>query len=309
MGEKIFIDTRTQIKLLKSRGLNIRNEKWAKQIIRYVNYYNLINGYKDPFLQSNKPDKYIPNSTLEEIYALYNFDRKLRLITIEYILEIEKQLKSIIAYVFSKRYGHKDYLKPENFDIENKEKSKNVDKLLKNLNKKIELNKKDPSLSHYEKKKKYIPLWVLVNSISFTDISKFYSNMLQSERSDVSRRIKWGLKEKELSSCLFFLSSIRNRCAHDERLYSYLSYVNLSNNGYFKYFGISHKYTNNYFAVIVAFKMILPNNRYSNYIKEINSLFNELSHSLNSINFSKVRKSMGIPHNWLRIDKLNLVQN
>lgn len=86
------------------------------------------------------------------------------------------------------------------------------------------------------------------------DISKFYSNMLQKERSDVARRLKWGVKEHQLSSCLFFLSTIRNRCAHDERLYSYLSYVDLCNNQYFRYFNKATA-TNNYFAVMIAFKM------------------------------------------------------
>ena len=117
LSEKIFRNTQTQIGILKSRGLTIKNKKFAKQVIRRVNYYNLINGYKDPFLQSNsKYEKYIVGSTIEEIYALYEFDRKLRIITLEYILEIEKEIKSLISYSFSKCYGHKNYLKLENFD-------------------------------------------------------------------------------------------------------------------------------------------------------------------------------------------------
>lgn len=42
MSEKVFRDTRTQIGILKSRGLTIKNNKVAKRIIRKVNYYNLI---------------------------------------------------------------------------------------------------------------------------------------------------------------------------------------------------------------------------------------------------------------------------
>lgn len=55
MSEKIFKDTRTQIGILKSRGVIIKNRKTAKQIIRTINYYNLINGYKEPFLQTTTP--------------------------------------------------------------------------------------------------------------------------------------------------------------------------------------------------------------------------------------------------------------
>lgn len=39
-------------------------------------------------------EQYLPGATLEEIYALYEFDRKLRIITLEYTLEIEKAAKS-----------------------------------------------------------------------------------------------------------------------------------------------------------------------------------------------------------------------
>ena len=37
MSEKIFRDTRIQIGILKSRGVIIKNKKWAKQTIRTIN--------------------------------------------------------------------------------------------------------------------------------------------------------------------------------------------------------------------------------------------------------------------------------
>ena len=163
MNEKIFRDTRTQIGILKSRGLIIKNKKAAKKLIRNINYYNLINGYKEPFLQSKTSyEKYLSGTTLEEIYALYEFDRKLRIITLEYILEIEKQVKSLISYCFSKVYGHKNYLKLENFDIQGIKKYGQVCDLLSHLYKRISSNiDKDLSISHYVNGKNYVPLWVL----------------------------------------------------------------------------------------------------------------------------------------------------
>ena len=305
MDEKIFRDTRMQIGILKSRGVIIKNKRIAKQLIRNTNYYNLINGYKEPFLQPNTSyEKYFPGTTFEEIYALYEFDRKLRIITLEYILEIEKQVKSLIACCFSKVHGHKNYLKLENFDTLGQKKYGQVCNLLSSLYRKISLNiDKDLSVSHYVSGKNYIPLWVLVNTLSMGDISKFYSNMVQRERNDVARRLKWGVREHQLASCLFFLSTIRNRCAHDERLYSYLSYVDLCNNKYFHYFHKTSN-TNNYFAVMVAFKMLLPTQRYQTYHKQIESLFNELSNQLSTISTKKIRGKMGIPNNWRRLKTL-----
>jgi len=178
-----------------------------------------------------------------------------------------------------------------------------VSDLLSGLYKKIKMNvDKDLSLSHYVSGKNYIPLWVLVNSISMGDISKFYSNMKQSERSDVAQRIKWGVREKELANCLFFFSAIRNRCAHDERLYSYSCSTNLHLNRFFKYYHVS--VTNNYFAVMVAFKMLLSNKRYMEYHRQIEQLFDELSSNLHTITIGKIRAYMGVPNSWKRLKNI-----
>lgn len=298
MSEKIFRDTRIQISLLESRGIIIKNKRYAKQVIRNTNYYNLINGYKLPFIMTSTPcDKYLNGTTFEEIYSLYEFDRKLRIITLEYILEVEKQAKALISYCFSKEHGHKDYLKYENFESMGLKKYKQVSDILCAFYKKISSNiDKDHSVTHYVNGKNYIPLWVLVNTISMGEISKFYSNMHQRNREDVARRMKWGVRENQLSSCLFFLSSIRNRCAHDELLYSYQSYVKLCNNNFQGYFKIKH--TNNYFSVLIAFKILLSKNRYDSYHDQIECLFNELDNKLHTINVKKIQNIMGFPHNW-----------
>ena len=306
MPEKVFRDTRTQIGILRSRGVVIKNPKRAKDIIKRTNYYNLINGYKDPFLQTKTPnEKYLPGTTIEEIYALYEFDRKLRILTLEYILEIEKHIKSVVSYCFSKEHGHKNYLKIDNFDTSGYKKYDQACKLLSNMYSKISSNiDKEPSMTHYVNNKNYVPLWVLVNTISMGDISKFYSNMIQKERDDVARRIKYGVKHNDLESYLFFLSTIRNRCAHDERLFSYLSYVGIPKNTYLNYFRIYHA-KSNYFALMTIFKILLPKNRYCNYHGQLDTLLKELNSRLNVIPPKAIRSMMGMPVNWRRLNGLS----
>lgn len=304
MSEKVFRDTRTQIGILKSRGLTIHNKKFAKQIIRRVNYYNLINGYKDLFLLPGTTyETFRPNSTLEEIYALYEFDRQLRILTLEYLLALEKEVKSLIAYSFSKKYGHKNYLKLENFDCASPNKYEHVCDLLSHLYKAISRNiNYDLSITHYVNGKNYVPLWVLMNSLSFGDMSKFCTNMHQKERNDVAKHLKWGLRDNELANCLAVLTNIRNRCAHDERLYSYLSSASLFNNKYLRYFRC--KTTNNYFATMIAFKMILSKRDYEKYQDKLEILLDDLAKSLKSISINKIRGIMGLPNNWKRLKNL-----
>ena len=118
--EKVFLSTNQQLKILRARGLVIANGSRAKRIIEMENYYNLINGYKELFLDKttskDQGDVYLPGAKFEEIYALYLFDRELRNLYIRYILEIENNIKSVLARVFSKKYGHDNYLKVSNFD-------------------------------------------------------------------------------------------------------------------------------------------------------------------------------------------------
>lgn len=101
------------MKKLRSRGLIISGSR-AKHIIEMENYYNLINGYKDLFLDKSYtgPDeKYLVGTNFFEIYALYLFDRELRNIFMRYILEIENNVKSVLSHEFYRNYGHDNYLK------------------------------------------------------------------------------------------------------------------------------------------------------------------------------------------------------
>ncbi|EAD5013579.1 Abi family protein, partial [Listeria monocytogenes] len=44
MTEKVFKTVEEQIQILKSRNLNILDEKNAKRILQKISYYDIING-------------------------------------------------------------------------------------------------------------------------------------------------------------------------------------------------------------------------------------------------------------------------
>ena len=113
---KEFKTIEDQIDLLKNRNISFKDEELAKNILLNSNYYNIVNGYKDLFLDDKNKTLYKCGTQFEEIYALYDFDRQLRNIFLEFILKIENSLRSLIAYEFSKTYGNDNYLKLENFE-------------------------------------------------------------------------------------------------------------------------------------------------------------------------------------------------
>jgi len=227
---KEFKTVEEQIELLKSRGMIFENEEYAKEILLTNNYYNIINGYKNLFI-IDKTDNYKNGTKFEEVYSLYDFDRQLRSIFLEYILKIENSLRTLVAYHFSKNHGNDNYLILNNFDIYNqnqnvnnelKEKRiKHIQSLIGNVNKKIANSiTTTPYINHYIINYGFVPLWVLVNILSFGDICSFLKLMKQNERISIS--IHFNIKEYDLTSLLGILCHTRNLCAHGERLYNFI---------------------------------------------------------------------------------------
>lgn len=216
-----------QIELLKSRGLTFENEKFAKNMLLQNNYYNIINGYKELFIKPNTKDIFLKGTTFEEIFALYKFDKSLKDIYLEYILKIENNIKSMIAYYFSENNGNDNYLKLSNFEnfndihsisLEKKQKRiKIIQELISNINKEISktIDTKD-YMQHYMINYGFVPLWVVVNVLSFGQISKFFELMKQKERILISRH--YNVDNNDLIQFVKLLAYFRNLCAHDDRI-------------------------------------------------------------------------------------------
>lgn len=94
---KPFKSLNTLLRLMRNRNISIDKDgegSKVKRILSRENYYSVINGYKDIFLdlpatQSSGDDYYISGTTFFHIYALYCFDRNLRSILLKYLLQAE----------------------------------------------------------------------------------------------------------------------------------------------------------------------------------------------------------------------------
>lgn len=271
---KEFKTYQEQIEILKSRGIVISKEEFALEKLQEDNYYNIINGYKDLFIDSNQ---YIQGTTFEEIYSLFEFDRNLKSILLKNILIVENILRTLIAYNFSLKYGNDNYLKIDNFEtLKNsgckkekyQERIEQIQKLICNMQLDIANNiKKKPYINHYILNYGFVPLWVLVNAISLGRLSQFYSLMDQSVRINVSK--KWNVKENELNQFIKNLSYFRNLCAHDERVYSATINQPIPDTIYHYKLNLKKKDNNfiqgksDLFSLVISLKMLLPNDKFN----------------------------------------------
>jgi abortive infection bacteriophage resistance protein len=77
-----------QITQLKARGLQISDDFLARHYLSNVSYYRLA-GYWWPMQADKVNHIFKPNSKFEDVIALYNFDRELRLLLFDIIERIE----------------------------------------------------------------------------------------------------------------------------------------------------------------------------------------------------------------------------
>ena len=314
---KEFCSNNDQIRKLKARGMVIEHHSQVKRLLEYGNYFVIINGYKEPFIDKTyvgADEKYKRGTRFEEVYALYEFDRKLRALFLKNILIIENSVKSIIARVFSAKYGHDNYLRIANFDLSVRrgsrqtpaEKVGEITKLISIIQSDIsdQLKKNNPMIVHYQLNHGYIPLWVLANILSLGTISRFYSYMLQSEQNDIGR--KFGLRPHEMNSILGVLTLYRNTCAHDGRLYNYYSHKRIVQMPIHTQLAIPSagpsgnlRYgQQDLFAVAIIFRLMLKKKDYTEFYKELEKIIEELSESISTIPLTDILQEMGFPNNW-----------
>ena len=317
---KEFKTYEQQLDIMKSRGIIIQNDEYVIKALQEHNYYNLVNGYKDLFLQSmDEEDHYKENVTFEEIYALYRFDVELKRALLNKILIVEDILRSLIPYEFSKKHGNDNYLKFDSFDrlteinapYKTKQKrAVHIHELIASIQKTLaaSISKKD-YIEHYITQYGFVPLWVLINSISFGTLSKFYELMFQRERVAVAKYFH--VLENELAQYIKSMSAYRNLCAHDERLYNAKlgKTCSIHDTKYHELLGIpivNGRYAygkNDVFSLIIALKQLLPHQEFINLFNIINHQIYRLESKLNSITIEEVYEKMGFPTTWRDIKK------
>jgi len=306
-SEKNFQTLENQIRILKAKGLVIQNPSVAKKWLSQCNYYNLINGYKELFLDYKRINEdphhhevFKPNTTIEELKALYDFDRELRILTLKYLFIIERKFKSNLAYYFEQFHKSPNaYLYAENYD---QTRTKNVNRTIIILKKEYNrASRTETSHKHYIKSIEHVPLWVFINFISFGTCSKMYKNMNPKEQTLISKSLASINDPSMFATFMEYLTNIRNICAHDERLYCYICFMRPPELPLMRYFNLSNKSIKSYFGLVIVLKKFLSHDEFHFFYQNLSKLIVNLSLQIHTIHIKRVLKKMGFPNNWKTI--------
>ena len=310
MKQKMFKTLEQQIEILRGKGLVINDVETAKNVLFKENYF-FLTGYRHLFMTNSREKKFNNGTTFDELYAVFLFDRHIRNIMFKNILIVENNIKSIMSYQLSKKYGfkEKDYLNPENF-TKDPLREKQVFDVISKMKRQIRVNGKQHSATqHYMYNYGYIPMWILVKVLSFGLISELYSILKIEDKKTISSF--YSIEEEEMAVYLNLLSNFRNICAHEDILYDHRTQRMISDTIYHYKLDIQkdeegiYKYgKNDLFAMTIILKQMLDKKEFVDFIHEIEYEIGLLDSRVNTVSLNSILNKIGFPDCWIEISKI-----
>ena len=300
---KEFKNLDEQITIMEYKGMTFNDKDFARGVLLRENYF-FLNGYRHLFLKSETDKKFLPGTEFNELYSLFLFDREFRNIIFKNLLLIENNIKSIISYQLSKKYGYKenDYLKQNNF-TNDREKQRQVADLIKKMKRQVRTNAPQHSATaHYVMNYGYIPLWVLVKVLSFGIVGELFQILKRDDQNSIADI--YHMNTETLVEYLPILSNYRNLCAHEDIVFENRTQRTINDTIYHSILGIpkmDDEYIygkNDLFALLIMMKQMLTDVEFKNMTLEIEHALNNLKINLHTIEINKVLDRMGFPENW-----------
>ena len=293
------------IKLRDEKHIVITDETETLCKLQQVGYYSLVSGYKHLFrIPAQKV--YKNGTAFEELVSLYEFDEALRELFLHYLLHIERHIRSLLSYYFTEKYGEAQstYLLKTNYNYVRKH-QQGIDRLVYELQK-LTLTTQHSYIAYQRNTYHNVPLWVLVNALTFGTLSKMYFFFPFDLQSKVSKNFAH-VNEKQLGQFLTVMTKFRNVCAHNERLFSYRSKDAIPDMELHSKLGISKERSlyqcgkSDLFAVVIAFRYLLPKQEFLEFKCALTKQIDRFLKSTTHISEEELLRAMGFPANWKKI--------
>lgn len=309
-NDKDFLTYNQQMrKLRNNKNIDCHDSKHKKILIR-AGYFNIINGYKNPFIRGKDVDGnhiYLPNTSIEQLYEVKKFDDSLRLFLLKYITQIEEEVRTLTGYKFDQC---NDNGKISWYDTNAYSSTKQLQERMRAISSAYsELSSSQLDyVKFYMKNHSQIPTWIMIKVVNFST----FIDVLECSKKNVTHSIckLYGMLDKRglpniklLIGSLHWLRKVRNSCAHNERIYC----IHQSQDPHRRNAGrIIENYISSMrpvysrdtdkriFDLLIYFKYYLPNNEYVQMMTELQAMLTNLQSNIIPSAFDNVRGQMGI---------------
>ena len=228
-----------QISKLAARGVEIPDLDRGKQLLRAVGYYRLT-GYLYPFRKSETYldeagrqrqrvlNHYREGTSIDDAAAVISFDRRLRMLILEGIEQIEVSLRMQVGYVLGRRsaFAHLDPASFVDAFTELRTDSTTGEPTPSNHDQWIlkaadQQNASDEAfVAHFrEKYEGRMPIWALTEILEMGQLSRLYGGLSNSISTEIATAYSAPSK-KVMYSWISSLNYVRNVAAHHARIFN-----------------------------------------------------------------------------------------
>lgn len=308
--DKNFITYNQQMRKLRNdKKIDCSGSKDKRILIR-MGYFNIVNGYKSPFTcgtDSNGDHVYLPNTSLEHLYELKQFDDNLRLFLLKYITQIEEEIRTLTGYKFDQCNNDGKIPWYDSNAYSPTSRLQNRMSAISSAYSELSSSQLD-YVKFYMENHTSIPTWIMIKMVNFST----FIDILKNSKTGVTHSLcklydMYDSNEKPnvklLIGSLHWLRKVRNSCAHNERIFC----IHQSKDQRRKNSGrINEKYITSLrpsysrdsdkriFDLLVYFKYYLPDKEYKKMMSEFQRMITDLQNNISTNAFDNIRGQMGI---------------
>ncbi|MGE9267872.1 MAG: Abi family protein [Verrucomicrobiales bacterium] len=295
---KPAITLQEQVQRLRDCGLRITDHSAALTALENIGYYRL-SAYTYPFREGTSRDSFKPETTLEQIIRVYDFDRELRLLVTDALERVEIGIRSRLVNHTCLYYAHPHWF----MDASNFHPKFNHRAFLKKLESHLNIREdktthqrvlptKHPEtfIEHYYQKyaDPYLPpFWMSVEVLTLGSLSHLFQGLRDSQlKKEIAA--PFGVPAKIFSSWLHAISHLRNTCAHHGRLWN--RKFSISPPIAKKHQGIlyhPHRFEGHAVVIVEMLDACSPHHYWRQRLNTVLDAYPEIHH-----------QAMGFPENW-----------
>lgn len=282
----------------------------AREFFKYTNYYDFSIYRK---LLPKNPDHCY---SFSDCLCLYDFNYFLRENLSRFTGRIELMLKASMVKSVCQNYKGALQVGECYLDVNLYQSKEAYKKTISVLEERITQTKSIPIKHHLELKDGKIPLWVLIDELTFGETTGLFSSFTQETRRQwvcdtfaESERINFKIHGEEFQSKIFSWFSaawyIRNTCAHYSRLYG--CNFTVGTPSFFsqdfrqiKLMGKKKTHNQDLFAYMLAFRNIIQFHT-NNVCEDWNSFLVLLEQKMNKNKEIILKKKIGFTDNWMEV--------